>query len=169
MTRNLTRGGDNNVPPLRITVLGVGNLLLTDEGVGVHVAQALLSGDYEFPPEVEVIEGGTDGFGLLHIITATDYLLIIDAVKGGDEPGAIYRFEVADITASVDTFKTSVHQISILEVLNFADLVGQKPKTIIFGVEPESTAPCLELSPCIAAKLPRIIEFVQAEIASLLP
>ncbi|MFH1842723.1 MAG: HyaD/HybD family hydrogenase maturation endopeptidase [bacterium] len=166
MTNDPTRGGDN-APPLRITILGVGNLLLTDEGVGVHVAQALLSGLYPLPSEVEVIEGGTDGFGLLHIITATDYLIIIDAVKGGDEPGAIYRFDVADITTSVDTFKTSVHQISILEVLNFAELVGNKPETIIFGVEPESTSPSLELSPCIAAKLPRIIESVLAEIASL--
>ena len=73
------RGGEKILPP-RIVVLGIGNLLLSDEGVGVHVANELMK--MNVPPGVSVVEGGTDGFGLLNIITEADRLIVIDAVKG---------------------------------------------------------------------------------------
>ncbi len=65
--------------------------LLSDEGVGVHVANELAK--MELPPDVSVVEGGTDGFRLLNVITEADRLIIVDAVKGGAEPGSIYRFD----------------------------------------------------------------------------
>jgi hydrogenase maturation protease len=147
----------------RILILGVGNLLLSDEGVGVHVAQKLM--EIEFPPEVEVVEGGTDGFGLMHVLLEADRLILVDAVKGGGPPGSIYRFEIEDCPPFPDIFKTSVHQISILEVITLSGLIGSTPRTTIIGVEPVCIEMGMELSPEIEAKIPRVIELIQKEVA----
>jgi hypothetical protein len=87
-------GGEDISPP-KTVILGVGNVLLSDEGIGVHVVNELST--RELPPGVSVVEGGTDGFRLLNIITEADRLIVIDAVKGGAEPGSIYRFNVEDV------------------------------------------------------------------------
>ena len=73
-----------HTPAKKIVVLGVGNVLLSDEGIGFHVARELEKID--LPSGVEVIEGGTDGFGNINIIIDTDYLIVIDSVKGGGHP-----------------------------------------------------------------------------------
>jgi hydrogenase maturation protease len=145
-----------------VVVLGVGNILLTDEGVGVHVANKLMEMD-NLPPWLRVVEGGTDGFRLLNVVTGTDRLIVVDAVKGGGPPGSIYRFDIENAPTCPDTFKTSVHQIGILEVIHLSELIGQTPETTIIGVEPKSVAMGLELSPEVEAKLPRIIDFVLQE------
>ena len=90
-----TGGGETVSPPQNIVILGIGNILLSDEGVGVHVANELAKMD--LPPDVTVVEGGTDGFRLLNIITEADRLIVIDAVRGGSEPGSIYRFDVGEV------------------------------------------------------------------------
>ena len=155
-------GSRHTTPPKKFIVLGIGNELLSDEGVGVHIAKELQKMD--IPPEIEIFEGGTEGFGLLNIITEADRLLVIDALKGGSAPGTIYKFDVKDAPKSPDIFKTSVHQISILEVLNLSSLIGKTPETTVIGVEPKSIATGMELSPEIRAKMPRIIELVMEEI-----
>jgi hydrogenase maturation protease len=143
-------------------VLGVGNLLLSDEGVGVHVAKKLM--EMELPPGVQAVEGGTDGFRLMNVVTEADRLIIVDAVKGGEAPGSIYRFDIKDAPTYPDVYKTSVHQIGILEVVHLSELVGKTPETVIIGVEPASLEMGMELSTEVAAKLPRIIELVFEEI-----
>jgi hydrogenase maturation protease len=145
-----------------ILILGVGNLLLSDEGVGVHVAQRMMHMD--LPPEVHVVEGGTDGFGLVSVILEADRMILIDAVKGGGQPGSIYRFDIDDCPPYPDFFKTSVHQISILEVINLSSLIGSTPRTTIIGVEPYCLDMSMELSPQIEAKVPAIIRLIQEEI-----
>jgi len=146
----------------RILILGVGNVLLNDEGVGVHIAQKMTTLD--LPPEVQVVEGGTDGFGLMHLILEADRLILIDAVKGGGAPGSIYRFDLKDCPPYPDPFKTSVHQISILEVIHLADLIGSTPTTTINGIEPKSTDMGMVLSPEVEAKIPKVIELVREEM-----
>jgi hydrogenase maturation protease len=149
-----------------ILVLGVGNLLLSDEGVGVHVAQEMMK--MEMPPEVQVVEGGTDGFGLVNVITEADRMILIDAVKGGGQPGSIYRFEIEDCPPFPDIFKTSVHQISILEVINLSSLIGTTPRTTIIGIEPACMEMGMELSPVVTAKVPRVIQMIKDEVAASL-
>jgi hydrogenase maturation protease len=153
-------------PYKRILVLGVGNLLLSDEGVGVHVAQRMMTMD--MPPEVRVVEGGTDGFGLVNVITEADRMILIDAVKGGGQPGSIYRFEIEDCPPYPDIFKTSVHQISILEVINLSSLIGTTPRTTIIGIEPACMEMGMELSPAVAAKVPRVIQMIKEEVEASL-
>jgi hydrogenase maturation protease len=145
-----------------ILILGVGNLILSDEGVGVHVAQRMM--EMDLPPGVRVVEGGTDGFGLINVILEADRMILIDAVRGGGAPGSIYRFDVEECNPFPDLFKTSVHQISILEVVNISGLIGSTPRTTVIGVEPQSLEMGMELSPVIEAKVPRVIEIVMEEV-----
>jgi hydrogenase maturation protease len=151
-----------NVSSPKTVILGIGNVLLSDEGIGVHVANAL-SG-MNLPQGVSVIEGGTDGFRLLNIITEADRLIVVDAVKGGAEPGSIYRFNVDEVKNVPSGFRTSVHQVGILEVIDLSGLIGKTPKTTVIGVEPKSLEMSLELSPEIKEKIPRIIELVFEEL-----
>lgn len=147
----------------KILILGVGNLLLSDEGVGVHIARTLM--EMDFPSEVRVVEGGTDGFGLMPILLEADRVILVDAVKGGGPPGSVYRFEIEDCPPFPDIYKTSVHQISILEVINLSGLIGSPPRAIIIGVEPKCLEMGMNLSPEIEAKIPRVIQLIREEVA----
>lgn len=160
-----SKGGDK-VSPLKIVILGVGNLLLSDEGVGVHVANELVK--LELPPGVTVVEGGTDGFRLINVITEADRLIVVDAVKGGGAPGSIYRFDINEVQNCPSGFKTSVHQIGILEVINLSGLIGKTPQTTVIGIEPESLEMGMELSPEVKAKIPRIIELIKEELKRII-
>lgn len=150
----------------RVLILGVGNVLLRDEGVGVHVAQRMM--DMDVPPGVEVMEGGTDGFGLMHVLLQAERLILVDAVKGGGPPGSIYRFGIEDCPPFPDVFKTSVHQVSILEVINLSGLIGSTPRTTVIGVEPKRMDMGMELSPEIEAKIPKVIQLIEEEVATCL-
>ena len=154
--------GGSNVSPKRVVILGVGNLLLSDEGVGVHVANELM--EMDLPPGVQVVEGGTDGFRLMNVVAGAARLIVVDAVKGGGSPGSIYRFDIKDAPVYPDAYKTSVHQIGILEVVHLSELIGEAPETTIIGVEPKSLDMGMELSPEVKAKLSRIIELVLEEV-----
>jgi hydrogenase maturation protease len=159
---NIKKLGEEKNSSPNLIILGVGNLLLSDEGVGVHIANELLK--MNLPPEVSVIEGGTDGFRLLNIITEADRLIIIDAVKGDAPPGSIYRFDIGEVQNSPSGFKTSVHQIGILEVLDLSELIGKTPHTTVIGIEPKCLEMGMELSPEIKTKIPKIIELVLDEL-----
>jgi hydrogenase maturation protease len=160
-SKKIKKGGEKSSPP-KIVILGVGNLLLSDEGVGVHVANELLKTN--LPPEVSVIEGGTDGFRLLNIITEADRLIVIDALKGDAPPGSIYRFDIGEVQNAPTGFKTSVHQIGILEVLDLSELIGKTPHTTVIGIEPKSLEMGMDLSPEIKTKIPKIIQLVLDEL-----
>ncbi len=147
-------------------ILGVGNLLQRDEGVGVHVATGLLG--FPLPDHIEVIEGGTDGFGLFNLILGTERLVVVDCVKGGDEPGSIYRFGLDDYDHFPDIYKTSVHQISIDEVITLTSTMGKTPETTIVGIEPAEIFMSMDLSDTLKTRMPRIIEIV-LETAGLDP
>ncbi|MDI6889351.1 MAG: HyaD/HybD family hydrogenase maturation endopeptidase [Thermodesulfovibrionales bacterium] len=154
--------GGEAISPQKIFILGVGNVLLSDEGVGVHVANELMKMD--LPSNVTVVEGGTDGFHLLNVITEADRLIVVDAVKGGGAPGSIYRFDINEVRNCPAGFKTSVHQIGILEVIDLSGLIGKTPQTTVIGVEPKSLELGMELSPEIKTKIPRIIELIFEEL-----
>ncbi len=149
--------------PVKVTVLGMGNLLLKDEGIGVHVAHALQGVAAPGGVELEVIDGGTLPDAPFSD-EEVDKLIIIDAVRAGGEPGAIYRFRPQDITLDCKML-TSLHQISLLENLWLMEQSGQKPgDVVIIGVEPEDISWGLELSSKLKERLPQIIKVALAEI-----
>lgn len=151
--------------PARVIVLGMGNLLLRDEGVGVHIANAMQGVSVPDNIRLEVIDGGTLPDAVLSLDTA-DRLIIVDAVQTGGEAGAIYRFIPEDIDLDKVTI-TSMHQISLLENLWLMKRFGNGPKdTVIIGVEPEDMSWGLELSEKLEQRIPQIVRIVMEEINS---
>jgi len=146
----------------RITVLGIGNLLLKDEGVGIHLVQRLSENLND--TRVTIIDGGTtpDLFSLLN--DDIDKLIIIDAAVAGDKPGTIYRFQTDDLTSG-SAVPVSLHEIGLVDNLKLMDIFGNRPRDIaIFGVEPQVIECGVELSPEVEEKIPRLIELILDEI-----
>ncbi len=133
------------MPEKKIIVLGLGNILLSDEGVGVKVVQELTE-KYEFPQTVEIVDGAVGAFSLLPYIESAKKLLVIDAVLGGEPPGTIYKLKDEDILHQIME-KISLHEVSFSDILNLAKLKGNYPEEIvIIGIEPKSLEMSLELS-----------------------
>lgn len=147
----------------RTLVLGVGNLLRRDEGVGVHAARQLAAG--EVPRGVEVLDGGTLGLELLAYLEGVERLLVIDCVETGAEPGAIFRFNPRSLPDWERQCRLSFHQVGILEALEAARLLGYTPEVTVFGVQPASLDWGMEPSPEVAAAIPRLLELIRQELA----
>lgn len=147
----------------KVTVLGVGNLLLQDEGIGVHVVHKLTERKMDYP-NLEIIDAGTSPEIMASLQGDIDKLIIVDAVKGGDKPGTLYRFGLDDV--DVDSSSSiSLHEMGVLQNIKMMALLNRQPgSTIIIGVEPKTIDYGLELSPEISAKVPRVIELVLEEI-----
>ena len=147
-------------------VLGLGNILLRDEGVGVRVVERLLE-RYQFPREVQVIDGGTLGLNLLSYVEDASRLLVIDAVEAGKPPGSLVRLTGEEIPAFLDVSKLSAHQQGLQELLAVAKLRGRLPREVVFwGVELESRDVGLELSPSVEAQLGAVVEAALSELAA---
>lgn len=140
------------------TILGVGNILLKDEGIGCHVAHAL----QQIPlPDTEVIDGGTSPD--LLFAESTKKLIIVDAAKGGGRPGDMYRFGLDDIALGQKRV-LSLHQMSLVTNLLLAKTWRDIPKVVIIGVEPKEIGWGLQLSPALREKIPRIVQMILAEL-----
>ncbi len=147
-------------------ILGVGNLLLTDEGFGIHTVN-LLEERYEFPQNVSVVDGGVLGLNLLGVISEADHLIVIDAVKNGKAPGSVYRLEGEDIPERIRA-KNSLHQVDLLETLTLCQALDKTPETVILGVEPKDIETMsIDLTPDIREKLDEIIQMILAELHRL--
>jgi hydrogenase maturation protease len=140
-------------------VLGIGNALLRDEGIGCHVAHAL----EEIPlPDVKIVDGGTCP-DVLQFVEDADKLIIVDAVKGGGTPGQIYRFHLENITLEQKPF-LSLHDMGLVDNLMLMKLRHSMAETVIIGVEPREIGWGLELSPELQKKMPQIIDAILAEL-----
>lgn len=150
--------------PRRVVILGVGNLLLSDEGLGVQ-ALATLERDYDFPPEVERVDGGTCGMELLEPLTGVDVLIMLDVIRAGKAPGTFIALRGDAVPARL-RHKLSPHQVGLSDVLATLQLMDEAPREIvIFGIEPESLDLSLSLTPTVAASLPGLIAATVAELA----
>jgi hydrogenase maturation protease len=140
-------------------VLGIGNVLLRDEGIGCHVVHALEG----IPlPNVNIIDGGTCP-DVLHLLEDADKLVIVDAVKGGGMPGQIYRFHIEDMTLEQKPL-LSLHDMSLIDSVKLMQLWHNIDEAVIIGVEPKDIDWGLELSPELQEKIPRIIDAILAEL-----
>ncbi len=149
-----------------IMIMGVGNLLLTDEGFGIHTIK-LLEERYEFPQNVSLVDGGVLGLNLLGVISEADQLIVIDAIKNGGPPGSMYRIDGEAIPERVRA-KNSLHQVDLLETLTLCQALDKTPETVILGVEPEDIESLsIDLTPTTKAKVDNIIEMILAEIDRL--
>jgi hydrogenase maturation protease len=149
-----------------ITILGVGNILLKDEGVGVRVVEYLYR-RYDFPENVQIVDGGVLGIRLMGVIGNTDYLIVVDAVCNRSAPGTLYRMADDQVPRRV-LAKQSMHQLDLPEVLALCSAIDQNPKVVVVGVEPQDiTTMDVELTPAIAARIPDLAAMVLAELDAL--
>jgi hydrogenase maturation protease len=145
-------------------VVGIGNILLRDEGIGCHVAHAL---ERVTLPDVEIIDGGTCA-DALQLLENADKVVIVDAVKGGGMAGQIYRFRPEDVTLDQKRV-LSLHDMSLIDSLKLTQLWHNIGETVIIGVEPRELGWGLELSPELQQKMPQIIDAVLGELNNTNP
>jgi len=151
----------SNSRPKRTLVVGVGNLLLKDEGVGIHAVRRLEQ--MQLPDHVQLIDAGTSAIDFISDIQNADKVIFVDAVKAGGEPGSIYRLTKEDIAARTGS-QLSLHEIGVLEALNMAECLGGCGEVVIIGIEPKEMTWGMELSSELESKLPELIECVLTEI-----
>jgi hydrogenase maturation protease len=144
-------------------VLGLGNILLRDEGVGVRVVERLQE-LYDFPPNVQVVDGGTLGLDLLSYVEAADQLLVVDAMDMGAGPGQIGHLEGEEVPAFLSV-KISPHQMGLSDLLAASRLDEVYPeKVVLWGVQPAVIDVGLELSPVVAAQVDVLVDKAVAEL-----
>lgn len=154
--------------PKDIAVLGLGNPLMADEGVGIEVIRRLLRRGDEFP-DVDFIDAGTAGFGLLHMLSGRRRAMMIDCCLMGSPPGTIAMFTPDDVNSVKKLSHFSVHEADILQVIDLARRIGDCPEDIvIFGIEPLSVELRTSLSTVLAERLDDYVERIAAQLSAWL-
>ena len=150
----------------RITVLGVGNLLSMDEGVGVHAVRVLAERHREGMPDVDFLDGGTLGLNLLSYVEEAAALLILDAVDSGSPPGAVIQLAKESIPL-LSGIKLSEHQVTLQEVLGLAQIRGRLPgRMILIGIQPAKMETGDSLSATVSVALPEMLAKAEATLRS---
>ncbi|EHD20794.1 MULTISPECIES: HyaD/HybD family hydrogenase maturation endopeptidase [Brenneria] len=148
---------------MNILVLGIGNLLLSDEAVGVRIIEAL-ERRYRFSPQIDILDGGTSGMELMEAMAGRDHLIVADAVLSGQAPGEVAVLRDDEVPA-LFTRKISPHQLGLSDVLMALRLTGEFPqKLTLVGVEPES----LEVNIGLTATVTRALEPALQQIIAAL-
>lgn len=143
-----------------IVVIGLGNLLLSDEGIGVHLIQKFSEHQDKFPL-VDFIDAGTGGMTVLHLIANRKKAVIIDCAKMGKKPGTIRRFEPADVQTIKKLTNFSLHEADILRIIKLSRQLGECPdQIVIFGIEPESLEAGQNLSKTLTDKTDLYIDTI---------
>ena len=146
-----------------VLILGLGNLLLQDEGLGILSLQWLQK-TYAWPANVTLMDGGVMGLELLPYIEACDAVCIIDAVRSGRKPGTLVRLKRDEIPAVI-ALKYSVHQVGFQETMAMLQLRGTVPHhMVLWGIEPEHIALGMSLSPAVASKMPLLSHAVVEQL-----
>lgn len=157
------RAVEEHVRDGQVLVLGLGNVLRGDEGLGVHALQRLAD-RYVLPPEIEVVDGGTLGLNLLPYLDGTSMLLVIDAVQAGRAPGSLVRLQDEAIMP-VLAVKLSLHQAGLRELLATSRLLGTHPaQVVLLGIEPDTIGWTTDLSTPAAASMDALVDAVADEL-----
>lgn len=143
-------------------VLGIGNILLQDEGVGVRVVEAMQP--LELPPHVEVLDGGTSGADLVDVVADRHKVIVIDAIQWDAAPGTVFRLRAEDLEPA-EGGSISLHQLGLVDTLAIARRLNCAPQeVVVYGVQPRTIAPGLDLTPEVAAAIPIVIRAVLGEL-----
>ncbi len=154
---------------MRNILLGIGNILMEDEGVGVHTIR-YIEKHYDFEPPLEIIDGGTLGLEIMYMLQdGVDNLIVVDAIMGSKPSGTIYVFKNEEVRKYYFKNKLSAHEVGFSEVLALLDII-QKPvkeNLILVGIEPTSFEVSLELHEKTKERLPELMDTVLEQIASI--
>jgi hydrogenase maturation protease len=150
----------------KVTILGVGNILLRDEGFGVHFV-SWFSQRYKPSEDVSIIDGGTLGYALIDIICSCENLIVIDVLKAKDIPGSIYRFNTQEMQAHMPP-PTTAHEVTFFDVLFKVELMDELPETIFLCIIPQDYGDMnLEMTAMMQQKFPVMEKFLLAELSKL--
>lgn len=149
----------------QITVVGIGNLLMQDDGVGIHVINVLE--EQGVPDGVELIDGGTNSYDLLEYFSSSKKIIVVDAMHAGGEPGSIYRAPLADLGLRPQDNIVSLHEMHFVEAVQMAQMLGYNPDILVYGIEPRQIALNLSLSPEVESAVVRAADLIQQEIKNL--
>lgn len=148
---------------MKIILLGVGNIILSDEGVGVRAVEEI-ERRYRLPDYVELIDGGTSGMEVMGNLSHAEHVLILDAVRTGAAPATVVKLTGAEVPKFF-SMKMSPHQVSLSDVLATLEFAGESPGSVtVIGVVPVSLDNSLDLTPQVAAKLPQLVEMALEEL-----
>lgn len=151
-----------------VLILGLGNLLLRDEGVGVHTVNALAQ-RHRLPDGVGVVDGGTAGMDLLDVVAGCERLIVCDAVRSDAPPGSAFRIAGDDLGAFFAA-RISPHQIGLSDLLAHLELLGERPARItLVGIVPDDLGLGTELSPAGRRGMERGIELILTELGKVAP
>ncbi len=146
-----------------VTILGVGNTLLQDEGFGVRVIEEMTR-RFSFPAHVQVLDGGTLGMELLRFLKGSEKLIIVDAIAGGEPPGTVYQFNNDQVKAYFKE-KVSAHELGIQDVLAVMEVLDEPiSEMAVLGVQPASLEVSLELTPVVSSRIEDVIARVIAQL-----
>jgi hydrogenase maturation protease len=149
-----------------ILVLGVGNTLMGDDGVGIRVVEMLA--DEDIPPNVVLKEAGLPGWGLPSWFEGMSTVLLIDAVQMGQEPGSWKRFNTDDLQIVMENNTLSLHQNDLACGLALSQAMNLMPENLLlYGIEPANTAPGDDLSPEVEASLPELIKNILLDLEKI--
>jgi hydrogenase maturation protease len=143
-------------------VLGLGNPLQRDDGVGIRVIEELER--RTLPPHIEVMDGGTPGVGLINLMEGHARVVIVDAAEMGRQPGEIVRFRAEDVTLTGSSARFSLHRSGVADALALAGALGVPlPEIVVYGVQPAHVGWGEELSAEVAAVIPGLVETIIQE------
>jgi hydrogenase maturation protease len=149
-----------------ILILGVGNILFSDDGLGIRVVEKLLE-NYQFPDQVSVVDGGVLGINLLGVISHAHHLIVVDTILNKGKPGDLHRLAGADIPNRI-LAKNSLHQVDLLEALTLCQFLDHVPQTVIVGAEPmDIETLSAELTSTLAAQVENVVLMVLKELEVL--
>lgn len=142
-------------------ILGIGNILLKDDGIGVHIVNKLE--EENLPSTIELVDGGTSTLDTLNYFLEYGQVIVIDSLRAGYEPGTIYKIKPEDIK-NYKKENLSIHDVQILDVVKMANMLGKNPDVIIFGIEPEEINFDTEMTECMKSKIPEVINLIKKEL-----
>jgi len=144
----------------KVLVMGIGNTLLQDDGVGVHVTERFKS-SREPEPNLEILDGGTIGLSLLPEIEDADAVIIVDASEIGERPGAMKIFHNGEIDQQLSGKRRSVHEVALYDLFSAAAIRGRSPQQrVLIAIQPASTEWGLDPTPEVSASIPLACEAI---------
>ncbi|HBO84582.1 MAG: hypothetical protein A2073_03415 [Deltaproteobacteria bacterium GWC2_42_11] len=150
----------------KIIILGIGNILMRDDGFGIHIVNELLR-RYKFPPHVTVIDGGTVSINLLPLIEDADHLIVIDVINSNNPPGTISVFKPDRLPEDI-VYKRSLHQVGINEIFGIASILEKFPDTTIIGIQPSDINSCITgLTNELYRRVDEVVDIILKELGKL--
>jgi hydrogenase maturation protease len=151
-------------PSERVHVVGMGNILYRDEGIGVYAARYLQAA-YRFSPEIDLVDGATLGFGLMELFEKGSKIIVLDALMTEAPPGTMYRLSRKQLLDLGPSMQPTAHEVEPLELLKLAEVLGEPPDMVLMGIVPaDAQTMAVGLTPELEAAFPAYVDAITSEI-----